>query len=195
MNAVTNFDITRYDVEKIMASSTLLSGELARRNKDAEARKDAPSTQNSSRELNLTEDNSSGGSDWKMSLYQSPQQTSPISEEHGEKLISGGGAFNNPCYSTSLLGLVGMDAEGSTQGIGNSGNMGNFHLSNASSLVNTLSNPREGSPDRSGLSMLFARPPRKLINSTPLNSPIPSTQLRSTMPMANMPLFAAWTDS
>ncbi|CAA6657681.1 unnamed protein product [Spirodela intermedia] len=30
-NAVTNFDITRYDVEKITASSTLLSGDLARR--------------------------------------------------------------------------------------------------------------------------------------------------------------------
>ncbi|PKA65972.1 AP2-like ethylene-responsive transcription factor ANT [Apostasia shenzhenica] len=32
-NAVTNFDISRYDVEKIMASSTLLAGELARREK------------------------------------------------------------------------------------------------------------------------------------------------------------------
>ncbi|NP_001303003.1 AP2-like ethylene-responsive transcription factor ANT [Brassica napus] len=31
-NAVTNFDITRYDVDRIMASNTLLSGELARRN-------------------------------------------------------------------------------------------------------------------------------------------------------------------
>ncbi|KAJ1381762.1 DNA-binding domain superfamily [Sesbania bispinosa] len=33
VNAVTNFDITRYDVEKIMASNNLLSSELARRNK------------------------------------------------------------------------------------------------------------------------------------------------------------------
>ncbi|XP_010531314.1 PREDICTED: AP2-like ethylene-responsive transcription factor ANT [Tarenaya hassleriana] len=31
-NAVTNFDITRYDVERIMSSNTLLSGELARKN-------------------------------------------------------------------------------------------------------------------------------------------------------------------
>ncbi|KAL6894167.1 hypothetical protein ACP4OV_008265 [Aristida adscensionis] len=30
LKAVTNFDITRYDVDKIMASSTLPSGELAR---------------------------------------------------------------------------------------------------------------------------------------------------------------------
>ncbi|XP_010523284.1 PREDICTED: AP2-like ethylene-responsive transcription factor ANT [Tarenaya hassleriana] len=37
-NAVTNFDMTRYDVERIMSSDTLLSGELARRsnvNKEA----------------------------------------------------------------------------------------------------------------------------------------------------------------
>ncbi|XP_010941959.1 AP2-like ethylene-responsive transcription factor ANT [Elaeis guineensis] len=182
VNAVTNFDITRYDVEKIMASSTLLAAELARRNKDAEALNDALLARNSNRELNLTEDNSSGGSDWKMSLYQSPQQTSPISEEHCEKLIPGGDAFSNPCYSASLLGLVGMDAEGSAQAIGNSGNMGNAHLSNASSMVT--------SPDRSGLSMLFAGPPRKFINSTSVNSSIPSTQLRSTMPV-----FAAWTDT
>ncbi|KAJ0252375.1 AP2-like ethylene-responsive transcription factor ANT [Hirschfeldia incana] len=31
-NAVTNFDITRYAVDRIMASNTLLSGEMARRN-------------------------------------------------------------------------------------------------------------------------------------------------------------------
>ncbi|XP_008796976.2 AP2-like ethylene-responsive transcription factor CRL5 [Phoenix dactylifera] len=184
VNAVTNFDITRYDVEKIMASSTLLAAELARRNKDAESLNDAPPlAQNSNRELNLTEDNSSGGSDWKMSLYPSPQQTSPISEEHSEKLISGADAFSNPCYSTSLHGLVGMHAEGSS------------HLSNPSSLVHSLSNSREGSPDRSGLSMLFARPPRKVINSTSATSSIPSTQLRSAMSMAHMPVFAAWTDS
>ncbi|XP_065873342.1 AP2-like ethylene-responsive transcription factor ANT [Euphorbia lathyris] len=34
VNAVTNFDITRYDVERIMESNTLLAGEVARRNKD-----------------------------------------------------------------------------------------------------------------------------------------------------------------
>ncbi|XP_038970250.1 AP2-like ethylene-responsive transcription factor CRL5 [Phoenix dactylifera] len=195
VNAVTNFDITRYDVEKIMASSTLLSGELARKNKDAEARDDAPSVQNSSRELNLTEDNSSGGSDWKMSLYQSPHQTSPISEEHGGQLIPGGDAFRSPSYSTSLHGLVGMDTVGSAQGIDNSGNLGNAHLSNASSLVTSSSNSREGSPDRGGLCMLFAKPSPRLVNSTPVNSWIPSTGLRTTMPMSHMPVFAAWTDS
>ncbi|KAJ0753986.1 putative transcription factor AP2-EREBP family [Helianthus annuus] len=33
-NAVTNFDMTRYNVEKIIESNTLLTGELARRTKD-----------------------------------------------------------------------------------------------------------------------------------------------------------------
>ncbi|CAH2076173.1 unnamed protein product [Thlaspi arvense] len=34
-NAVTNFDIIRYDVDRIMSSNTLLSGELARRNNNS----------------------------------------------------------------------------------------------------------------------------------------------------------------
>lgn len=41
VNAVTNFDISRYDVDRIMASSTLLAGELARKNKDVEPSNDA----------------------------------------------------------------------------------------------------------------------------------------------------------
>jgi AP2-like factor, ANT lineage len=36
LNAVTNFDITRYDVEKIMESNTLLPSEFVRRNKDGD---------------------------------------------------------------------------------------------------------------------------------------------------------------
>ncbi|KAJ0981837.1 hypothetical protein J5N97_010092 [Dioscorea zingiberensis] len=62
-NAVTNFKITRYDVEKIMASSTLLTAELARRSTAA------PSAQNYSNLLDLTEEHGNGGaSDWKMIL-------------------------------------------------------------------------------------------------------------------------------
>ncbi|XP_019195586.1 PREDICTED: AP2-like ethylene-responsive transcription factor ANT isoform X2 [Ipomoea nil] len=37
LNAVTNFDVSRYDVERIMASSTLLTGEQARRSKNMTA--------------------------------------------------------------------------------------------------------------------------------------------------------------
>lgn len=36
VNVVTNFNIRRYDVEKITASTTLLAGEFANRNKELE---------------------------------------------------------------------------------------------------------------------------------------------------------------
>ncbi|CAN8328399.1 unnamed protein product [Cochlearia groenlandica] len=45
-NAVTNFDITRYDVERIMASNTLLSGELARRKNINIVNNDVPTALN-----------------------------------------------------------------------------------------------------------------------------------------------------
>ncbi|KAL0381498.1 UNVERIFIED_CONTAM: AP2-like ethylene-responsive transcription factor ANT [Sesamum angustifolium] len=37
VNAVTNFDTSRYNVERIMESNALLSGEMARRNKDSDS--------------------------------------------------------------------------------------------------------------------------------------------------------------
>ncbi|XP_047311697.1 AP2-like ethylene-responsive transcription factor ANT [Impatiens glandulifera] len=42
VSAVTNFDISKYDVERIMASNTLLAGELARRNKEVVVVVDPP---------------------------------------------------------------------------------------------------------------------------------------------------------
>ncbi|KAJ0500061.1 putative transcription factor AP2-EREBP family [Helianthus annuus] len=44
-NAVTNFDISRYNVERIMESNTLLSGEQARRTKDPDPRNQAAPNQ------------------------------------------------------------------------------------------------------------------------------------------------------
>ncbi|PKA50418.1 AP2-like ethylene-responsive transcription factor ANT [Apostasia shenzhenica] len=91
-NAVTNFDITRYDVDKIMASNTLLSGELAKKNKVpiCGSSNAAPSSvQNCSAELNSTEDGSSG-SDWKMVLCQSPHQNLSMSEAPDEKPMLNG---------------------------------------------------------------------------------------------------------
>ncbi|CBI19360.3 unnamed protein product, partial [Vitis vinifera] len=41
VNAVTNFDITRYDVERITASNTLIAGELAKRSKGKEPSREA----------------------------------------------------------------------------------------------------------------------------------------------------------
>ncbi|XP_038983596.1 AP2-like ethylene-responsive transcription factor CRL5 [Phoenix dactylifera] len=196
VNAVTNFDITRYDVEKIMASPTLLSGELARRTKAIEAGNDCASVQNSSRELDLTEENNSSASDWKMVLYQSPQQTPQSSESLNHKSVTGVGDHrSSAALSVALHGMVGMETVSSVNGVEDSGKIGNNHISNPSSLVTSLSSSREGSPDRNGLSMLYSKPSSNFTSPAPMSSWIPSTQLRPTISMAQMPVFAAWNDA
>ncbi|XP_020600239.1 AP2-like ethylene-responsive transcription factor ANT [Phalaenopsis equestris] len=170
-NAVTNFDITRYDVDKIIASNTLLSGELARKNKAAIGRNsDLPLIQNVSRDLDLTEDNSSSGSDWKMVLYQSPQHNVSVSESLNERPM--------------LHGLFGMETVSLIHGMDDSGKPGNLHLSNHSSLVTSLSSSREGSPDRAGLSKIYSKAPAKLIST-----PWPA------IPMSGLPVFSGWSDA
>ncbi|XP_019457139.1 PREDICTED: AP2-like ethylene-responsive transcription factor AIL1 isoform X2 [Lupinus angustifolius] len=83
VNAVTNFDISRYHVENIMASNTLLTGEQARRNnKDSEPRTETIKYNVVSSQISNKEEleaannnNETNGSDWNMVLYhQSPQQ-------------------------------------------------------------------------------------------------------------------------
>ncbi|GFZ17185.1 integrase-type DNA-binding superfamily protein [Actinidia rufa] len=141
VNAVTNFDISRYDVERIMASNTLLAGELARRNKEVEVNKET-----------------------------SESDPRP-----------------NPSFPMTV---------GSVQQEGNeSGKMAN-HVSNASSLVTSLGNSREGSPDKqNSLPMPFAMPSKIFTDSTSnAGSWISSAQIRPPMPMPNVPVFATWTD-
>ncbi|KAK9163618.1 hypothetical protein Syun_004520 [Stephania yunnanensis] len=205
VNAVTNFDITRYDVDRIMASNTLLSGELAKRIKDVNSSMEAiehhPAVvQNSSGEVGLAEEHDVNGSDWKMVIYQnSAQQQTDHVEPIDQKPIDIGNYNRNPSsFSGALHDLVelhtmnpdqqGMDA--STQGV---------HLSNASSIVTSLNSSREGSPDKSGLSMLFSRPlasASKFIATptTSMASWIPAAQLRPNGSMSHLPIFAAWTD-
>jgi AP2-like factor (ANT lineage) len=88
-------------------------------------------------------------------------------------------------------------------------------MSSASSLVTSLGNSREGSPDRGGgLSMLFSKPPpAQQHQQQPANNNKPT--MSSLMPLgswassqasaraaaaaavsiAHMPVFAAWTDA
>ncbi|XVF17478.1 hypothetical protein REPUB_Repub10bG0125800 [Reevesia pubescens] len=168
VNAVTNFDITRYDVERIMASNTLLAGEFARRNKDIgpgnEAINDNLLTDNNNGETNISPKNNEGHpSDWKMKTWLGLTQSTQAREMD----------------DSSKIGT---------------------HLSNASSLVTSLSSSREGSPDRSSIPMPSAMPPpasSKLFTSSPntVNTWIPSAQLRPALSMPHMPVFAAWTDA
>ncbi|XP_010273592.1 PREDICTED: AP2-like ethylene-responsive transcription factor ANT [Nelumbo nucifera] len=203
VNAVTNFDISRYDVERIMASNTLLAGELARRNKEIESNNEGVDHQSSAQisngEASLSEENSGSGPEWKMVLFQgSHQQPTACVEPLDQKPMSMGN-YRNPSISAALHDLIGIDTVNSPQGADESAKLAT-HLSNSSSLVTSLSSSREGSPDKTGLSVLLSKPPSasKLINNAstnPMNLWIPSAQLRPTIGMSHMPLFATWTDA
>lgn len=174
INAVTNFDISRYDAERIMASNTLLAGDLARRKKETETSKEI-CNQNlianarHQGEVNIQNKEENGNAvDWTMSLYQS---SSP-------------GIDTNTMSSTILQGQMDDSARINT------------HLSNDSSLVTSLGSSREVSPAKNNGHLMhnFAMPQSapKLISSpaTNITSWISSAQLRP-----NVPVFAAWTDA
>ncbi|CAL9116032.1 unnamed protein product [Musa textilis] len=191
VSAVTNFDITRYDVEKIIASSTLLPGELARKHKAIDAGKDAPSGENPSRDP--TEENNTAGSGWKMVLYQSAQHAPPStgSRAHEPMMMTMmGGEYRSPMtFPAALHGLIGAEAGSSVQGADDSEKTSNAHLSTQSSLVTSLGSSREGSPDRTGLSMMYANASTKFNPSSMSSSSVPPT-----IAMPEMPVFAAWND-
>ncbi|KAA8528438.1 hypothetical protein F0562_035793 [Nyssa sinensis] len=206
-NAVTNFDITRYDVERITASNTLLAGELAKRNKERKTNSEAIIEYNSSTQNNeqiQQEINNGDGSDnWKMVSYQSPQQqqnTCVDSQLDHEKQMSIG-HYRNPSFSMALQDLIGIDSVNNSHPIVDEVEKLGTHFSNPSSLVTSLSSSREASPDKTGPSMLFAKSPftAKFISpATAVSSWIPSAaQLRPAAPlsMAHLPVFAAWNDT
>ena len=171
-----------------MASSTLLSGENARRIKAIEGGigNDSLSAQNTDREINLTDDNNSTGSDWKMVLYESDPNQTP---QNSETLLD-----HNQPVSVAFHGLLGMETVNYAQAIDEPGKMARTHISNPSSLVTSLNSSREGSPDRTGLSMVYSKAEPKF-NMPPMGSWMPSTQLRPAISMAHMPMFAAWSDA
>ncbi|XVE82969.1 hypothetical protein DITRI_Ditri16bG0048500 [Diplodiscus trichospermus] len=197
VNAVTNFDITRYDVERIMASNTLLAGELARRNKDIGPCNEAINhnllTDNSNGETNISPKNNEGHPDWKMVLYQSSEQQL---EQKQPNIMEN---YKTQTFSLAPENVVGIDTNSSGHREVDDSSKMRTHLSSTSSLVTRLSSSREGSPDRSRLPMPFAMPPpaSKLFTSSAnaVNSWIPSAQLRPALSMPHMPVFAAWTDA
>ncbi|KAF2295629.1 hypothetical protein GH714_033348 [Hevea brasiliensis] len=191
VNAVTNFGITRYDVERIMASNTLLAGELARRNKDIGSSNEATNhnhaTQNSVGEAIPSLKNNE--SDYKMVLYQSSQQPTNVT-----------GNYKTQAFSLAPENVIGIDAMSPVhhKDVEDSTKMGT-HLSNASSRVTSLGSSREGSPERASLPMVFAMPPSGTSNmftnpTNNVNSWIPTAQLRPVVSLPHMPVFAAWTD-
>ncbi|CAN1289546.1 AP2-like ethylene-responsive transcription factor ANT [Linum perenne] len=202
-NAVTNFDITRYDVEKIMASNTLLAGELARRsNKDLDTSINNPqaaigyltttsdnnnispqNNNNNNNNMNSSNGNVTSLSEWNVMLYGS----------------------NNQASSSPFHDLIGMDSISSGQ-VDMAAKLGpHSTCSNPSSLVTSLSSSREGSPDKvntssSSAAMLFAKPPlaSNYVSTASLSTIPPwfqANQAAAAISMANLPVFASWNDA
>ncbi|KAL5209542.1 hypothetical protein ABZP36_005165 [Zizania latifolia] len=198
LNAVTNFDITRYDVDKIMESNTLLPGELARRKKEndggaAAADATAESAAVASAAVALVQ--AGNAADWKMPAELQPAaRTASNEQQHSRNHHHHHDLLPNEAFSV-LHDIVSAGADIAR------GNGSVAHMSNASSLATSLASSREQSPDRGGgLAMLFAKPAAsKLISPSPLNSwvsPTPAAvQARPGVSIAHLPMFAAWTDA
>ncbi|XP_025666979.1 AP2-like ethylene-responsive transcription factor ANT [Arachis hypogaea] len=190
-NAVTNFDISRYDVERIMGSNTLLAGELARRNNKDTAIEpprweaieyntnvEAVQARNNNNDNNNNNNNNDVDSNWKM--------------------VSGG------AFSVGIHDLIGIEGQHQHQH--------QHHqqqpLMEASSLVTSLSSSREASPDKimGPSSMIFPKP-LQLEPKMVLNNPLTSTgvvgswfpsQMRpasAAISLSHLPVFAAWNDT
>ncbi|XVF64230.1 hypothetical protein PTKIN_Ptkin09bG0151900 [Pterospermum kingtungense] len=186
VNAVTNFDITRYDVERIMASNTLLAGELARRNKDTDSNNVTNTPRLTNGETIQPEVNNGNGA------VESLEQKS-ISTTTGR----------NPTFSMALQDLIGVDSVSFSQAMVDESNKLGIRYSNPSSLVTSVSNSREDSPDKTGSSMLFAKPPLASKFISPTNginwfssAASAAAPLRpAAISMSHLPLFAAWNDT
>lgn len=173
-----------------MASNTLLAGELARRNKEIEPTNfDAVADYGhgclprSSVEGFQTECNNNGNaSDWKMVLYNSPQQSQ-----------QGNNCTGSP-FSVAMQDLVGMESV--NLGHPNDDHKpGGPHFSNPSSLVTSLGSSREGSPERMGPGSGFGKPPLASKFVGPPPGPISSPWVPSAaISMPHYPVFAAWGD-
>ncbi|VAH88442.1 unnamed protein product [Triticum turgidum subsp. durum] len=190
LNAVTNFDITRYDVDKIMESSSLLPGDEARKVKAVEAANHVPAMHNGGGEISHAEEGSSGV--WRMVLHGTPQQAAQCTPEVADlqKGFMGGG---DP--RSSLHGIAGFDVESAAHDIDVSGKI---NYSNPSSLVTSLSNSREGSPERFSLPSLYAKHPNavSVASMSPwMAMPAPAAAHVLRGPNSSMPVFAAWTDA
>ncbi|KAF7049876.1 hypothetical protein CFC21_058330 [Triticum aestivum] len=194
LNAVTNFDITRYDVDKIMESSSLLPGDEARKVRPIEAANHVPSMHNGGGELSHAEEGSSGV--WRMVLHGTPQQAAQCTPEVAD--LQKGFMDGDPRSSLHGNGIAGFDVESAAHDIDVSGKI---NYSNSSSLVTSLSNSREGSPERFSLPSLYAKHPNAVSLATmspwmAMPAPTATHALRgpnSSIPP--MPVFAAWTDA
>nr|AJQ20655.1 AP12/EREBP Transcription Factors [Salvia miltiorrhiza] len=199
VNAVTNFDISRYDVEKIMASNTLPTGEVARRTKEGRPAAEASveechaSSQRGEACSSAQVEHVSNGCDWKMVLHNN-EAPAPAPGHQGVGSLDvktlNLGNYQHPTFSVGLHDLMGLDSSQSQRVVDGSAATMAPHFSNASSLVTSLSSSREASPDRYGGPNKFMSP------SSNVGAWIPTAQLRPVpLTTAHLPVFAAWNDA
>ncbi|XP_021724217.1 AP2-like ethylene-responsive transcription factor AIL1 [Chenopodium quinoa] len=166
-NAVTNFDISRYHVEKIMSSNTLLAGEQARRNKLEliKAFEESPSvTENiTAGDVTVASNGNDSPGEWKM------VSIDPI-----------------PSFSLGLQDLVELEMASPSQKLASAA-----HFSSASSLVTSLNSSREGSPDENMSSTTSNSMVFPWVASAGQLTPTAATAI----PLAHFPVFAAWNDA
>ncbi|KAI3465229.1 hypothetical protein Pfo_021892 [Paulownia fortunei] len=202
VNAVTNFDISRYDVEKIMASNTLPTGDIARRNKEGKPNAEAIIEYNTTvqrSEACARVETVVNACDWKMVLHnQATGHQENVTVESLDVKTLNAGNYQNPPFSVALHDLIGVETSQTV--MDESTTTVAPHFSNASSLVTSLSSSREASPDKYGAPILFAKPnslATKFINpSSNVSSWIPTAQLRPVpFTTAHLPVFTAWNDT
>jgi AP2-like factor (ANT lineage) len=182
LSAVTNFDINRYDVNKIMESSTLLPGEEVRRRPDVAV--------NSAVVASALVQAGGSDSDWRQAMVPARPYGDEHSRHHLDLLST---------ESLSLLhGVVSVNGGNAGQG-----NASSARMSGASSLATSLSSSREQTPDQGGaLAMLFAghahAAPKLQASSLPMGSWVTSASPLPVRPggsVAHIPMFAAWADA
>ncbi|KAH9603420.1 hypothetical protein KSS87_011055 [Heliosperma pusillum] len=169
-NAVTNFDIVRYDVDRIMASSTLLASELARRTKELPARSNNNEAQSESERAQ-----------WKIALI----EHSPIGQN--DQNIVSIAQIHDQSKANTVLDPAQHE-------------MGGAHLSNPSSLVTSLGSSREGSPEKNNsntnsLPLAFTMPPSATkLFATPAANMSHWVNQPGSISLPQLPVFAAWAD-
>lgn len=193
LNAVTNFDITRYDVGKIMESNVLLPGDEARKVK---AIIEPPSgawsvMQNSGRELHEE------GTEWRMVEAVARTEAQDDPQMGGEP-------------HPSLHGIVGLGVECEAQHdlhdvSGRTGG-GGVNLSNSPASSSLVNGSREGSPcpcpaDKLGLAMLYSKHANAAAGLATMNpwmqmpAPAASAHMLGPTNVSHLPVFAAWADA
>ncbi|XP_058227113.1 AP2-like ethylene-responsive transcription factor ANT isoform X1 [Rhododendron vialii] len=165
VNAVTNFDISRYDVDRIMASNTLLAGENARRIKEIESATPVPirscdpsvAPNHPLGESAPQSEHNRSESVWKMTSY----------KNYYQDLNDAGKVVVNPASNaSSLVTSLGSSREGSPD---------KQQQSNSLPLVLAMPPTASSSDMSSWISSSQLRPPG--------------------ISLPHVPVFAAWTDA